>query len=285
MKRFGIYICVLLLGLGGLLMWWSRPANIEADFTPAPQGLTLIAHAGGGLDQGSYSNSQQAFDRSAQSGFTLIEADFNWTQNSDLVLARDWDIRHYRYFSSLQNLPEGLARLFPRQPKTAEDFMARSMHGGLTQMNLPALASWMDGRDGVRIITDIKGNNLEGLKIIADHFDNHGAAFIVQIYSLDQYEPAKALGFSDIIFTNYAARLPRKTVTDFAANNRLFAVTSPLGTVTETWASDLARSQTPLLTHTVNDPDIARRLSVMGISGIYTDYLMPARVPVSSGPQ
>ena len=284
MKRSWIYIGLLLIWLGGLLTLWSLPGMIQAPVYSAPQGMTLIAHAGGGLDQGSYSNSKQAFDRSAQSGFTLIEADFNWTQNSDLVLARDWDIRHYRYFSSLQSLPEGLARLFPRQPKTAQDFMARSMNGGLTQMNLPALASWMDGRDDVRIITDIKGNNLEGLKIIADHFDDHGAAFIVQIYSLDEYEPAKALGFTDIIFTNYAARLPRKTVTDFAANNRLYAVTAPLATVTETWASDLALSQTPLLTHTVNDPDIARRLSAMGISGIYTDFLLPARVPVSSAP-
>lgn len=279
MKRSWIYIGLLLLWLGGLLIWWSRPFSIKAPVYSAPQGMTLIAHAGGGLDQGSYTNSQQAFDRAAQSGFTLIEADFNWTQNGELVLARDWDIRHYRYFSSLQSLPEGLARLFPRRPKTAQDFMARSMRGGLTQMDLPALASWMDGRDGVRIITDIKGNNLEGLKIIADRFDDHGAVFIVQIYSLDQYEPAQALGFSDIIFTNYAARLPRKTVTDFAANNRLYAVTSPLGTVTETWASDLALSQTPLLTHTVNDPDIARHLAEMGVSGVYTDYLTPPRAP------
>ena len=282
MKRSWIYIGLLLLWLGGLLIWWSRPANIEVHFTPAPLGMTAIAHAGGGLDQGSYSNSRQAFDRSVQSGFTLIETDFNWTQNGELVLAHDWDIRHYRYFSLLQSLPEGLARLFPRQPKTAEDFMARSMNGGLTQMDLPALASWIDGRDGVRIITDIKGDNLKGLKMIADSFDDHGAVFIAQIYSLDQYESAQALGFTDIIFTNYAARLPRAAVTDFAADNRLYAVTAPLGTVTEAWAADLARSQTPLLTHTVNDPDFARRLSAMGISGIYTDYLMPARAAAAA---
>ena len=50
------------LGLAAYLFWPS--SRQTADYAPLT-GMSLIAHAGGGLAAGTYSNAQEALDQSA----------------------------------------------------------------------------------------------------------------------------------------------------------------------------------------------------------------------------
>ncbi len=62
------------------------PGRILVD-PSVPARRLLIAHAGGGLAEGTYSNSQEALDHSYAKGHRCFEIDLSWTTDAGLVLA------------------------------------------------------------------------------------------------------------------------------------------------------------------------------------------------------
>lgn len=98
--RVKLLLCVLLMALSGLVIVSSRGEDQHGqvfDFL-AYNDLGLIAHAGGGLEAGMYSNSLEALNRSARSGHSLIEVDFSATKSGELVLIHDWGRTYKQYF-------------------------------------------------------------------------------------------------------------------------------------------------------------------------------------------
>lgn len=50
-----------------------------------------VAHAGGGIYQKTYTNSYEALDYNAKSGFQYFELDFSFTKDNRLVCLHDWE--------------------------------------------------------------------------------------------------------------------------------------------------------------------------------------------------
>ncbi len=272
---------LFLTALAMAIVLFMRPRPI---YVPV-QGMTLIAHAGGGLPQGVYSNAREALDRSVENGFTLIELDFNWTTNGELVLIHDWGERYYQYFSLLSLLPPKLGDLWPQQAKSAEKFSSLTMNHGLTQMTLDNLIDWLDKNPNIKIITDVKNDNIKdekndnikALAMIKAKAGQHQGRFIVQIYAPAEYEQISNLGYQDIIFTAYRSPLNDGELVEFARQHHLFALTVPAGRASQALAASLATKGTPLYAHTLNTNAQAEALKNIGVTGLYTDYLLPAR--------
>lgn len=268
-------IFVLLLAwIGYVIVSKKEPAPTYI----AVENMVLIAHAGGGLPQGDYSNAREAFDLSAKNGFLYIEVDFNWATNGDLILIHDWGPRYYQYFSRFSAMPQALARRFPKQATTREDFLSKSMNHGLHQMDIPLLLEWLRAHPNVRIVTDVKNDNVKALRLIKDKAGHLQNRFIAQIYEPQEYERVTALGYTDIIFTTYRSPLSIDALISFAQTHKLFAMTVPQARASVKLANALEASQTPLFTHTINSTETAQGLREKGIDGLYTDYLYPSRL-------
>ncbi len=64
---------------------------------------------------------------------------------------------------------------------------------------------------------------------------------------------------------------------EFLGENKLFALTIPARRVTAKLVAAANRHSTPVFTHTLNTKKEATQMAKMGVTGLYTDYLVPAK--------
>ena len=93
LPHFGSTVGALVLALMSLFNLACRTPS-----KPLPSRPTLISHAGGGIETGTYSNAREAFDLHYQEGHRYFEADLSWTSDGRLVLVHDWDERFNEWF-------------------------------------------------------------------------------------------------------------------------------------------------------------------------------------------
>ena len=257
-------ICLLIFFVGSLLAfgyYMSGCRNGSGSHTPV-----LIAHAGGGFQGNTYTNSLEAFDYNYDRGHRLFEADFSWTTDGVLVLIHDWTRTFNQWFNA-----EGIP--------SAKQFKSIPMKHGMTQMSLEDLYLWLSKHEDASIVTDVKRNNYDALRLISATSGKRKAQFITQIYKLQEYTPVKNLGFADIILTLYRVNLSDEEIIGFAGNNKLFAVTMPLEKAMSTHLpKNLNEKGVSVFVHTINSPNLWEVLRQRGVSGIYTDFLSPTHL-------
>lgn len=272
--KFVIFILLMTVMALNTQRFWNPNYGQDYGVVHTPyHGLTLIAHAGGGLQQGRYSNSEQAILQSTSHGFTYIELDFSNTVNGDLVLLHDWEKRYRHYFG------------LKRPVLSAADYTSLEMKHGLTPIALQDLENHLMNFPKIRIVTDIKYNNVENLRKIAVFYPNIKSRFIPQIYDLKNFDLVQEMGFEDIIYTNYRAEISIDEMIAFAKTRPLFALTIPYETATPNILSRCADINLPVFVHRnkgstplrdLNSVSGADAIKARGIAGIYTDYLYPA---------
>ena len=235
----------------------------------------LIAHAGGGLPKGIYANSLQAMDLAVANGFKFIELDFSWTSDDALVAVHDWQDSFAAWFHlpPLQWLRHQLGR--PLAVPELATFKAMSMKHGQKQADLHNVMLWLQRHPDVHIVTDIKTENLKALAHIARTYPALIPQIIPEITKAGNYAHVVRLGWSDIIFATYRSNMTNAEIVRFVTDNPLFALAIPRRKIQNGRYLDFAGLDTPLLTHTVNDPAFAAQLRDSGFEGLYTEYLSP----------
>lgn len=184
-----------------------------ARYTPARQ--PLIAHAGGGLPEETYSNSLRAIDLAAAHGFDLIEIDF-------MVHDKQIRIQHDSHPPS--------------------------------ELTVPELVDWLGKHPHISIVTDFKSDdpnyldNLSGLKLLRPMLSNTQGQFIPQIYKPDELEAVRELGYAKPILTLYRTHEGREPIEAINALD-LRAVTMP---VERAYLAEKIKH--PVFLHTVNQP-------------------------------
>ncbi|MCB1584251.1 MAG: hypothetical protein KDI92_14415, partial [Xanthomonadales bacterium] len=118
----------------------------------------MIAHAGGGYNGVAYTNSIDAMDGSYQEEFRYMEIDFSWTSDGQLVCLHDWDKTFKKVFGYKTKQPLTLAH-FKQYVEEHPDFRV---------CTLASLAAWLSNKPDVKIITDIKYHNLEGIHLMLE---------------------------------------------------------------------------------------------------------------------
>lgn len=238
-----------------------RRTDTGAAGAPMPL-LDHVAHAGGGIGGRTYTNSLEALDYNYRKGFRLFEIDLEWTSDGQLVLVHAW--------SEETRFPRG-----GDGPVSLDDFLAAAKDSGLTRLDMDGLAGWMTGHPDAYVVTDVKRDNIAGLRLIWDSYPAIRNNIIPQIYFFTEYARARAIGYDAIILTLYAAGYPDGPVIAFAARHPLAAVTIPVQRGYSPLPVRLARAGIPVFVHTVNDLDALHGLRVYGARAVYTDFLSP----------
>lgn len=234
----------------------KEKASTHQSLEPQP----LVAHAGGAIYGFRYTNSLEALEKSYENGFKLIEVDFEWTTDNQIVAIHDWGPMVERLFMTE-------AKIF-----SLEEFKNTKAFQNLTLMELKALVEWLKNHPDVYIITDAKKRNIDFLKVISEIYPDIQKQIIPQIYYFTEYRPAKEMGYENIILTLYRLDNSDKEILNFVSMNPVFAVTMPIERGFSPLPSMLQDINVPTYIHTVNDLFTYEKLRDNGVFGIYTDY-------------
>lgn len=260
----GIAVFVLSVVAGICVYQSTRPWYQEAP---------PIAHALGGVDGISYTNSKDAFEYSIERGYRYLEADFCTTSDGHLVLRHDWGLE----------VPMGFeAGYVP----TLEEFTGNNICGKYTSLSALDLLALMDKHKDVYIITDSKDGAYDA---VVEHFtylvetakengyEDLLDRFIVQIYNDDMLHAVESVySFENYIYTLYQRGSEEiDQLIDFCRRNEIEVVTA-----FDFWwyerpefKEKMKNSGLVLYIHTVNDLEAARGLLEEGVTGIYTDFI------------
>ena len=275
-KKTVIITSILLILCLSILFTGCSHENNNNGFTSeldnVRSNLKYIIHAAGALScsdssgiEREYlgSNSMEGLEQCAAAGVKAIELDFNFTSDGKLVCIHDW---YKEYAEEIEN---GI-------PLSLDEFLSIKIYGCFTPIWIEDVASFLRCYPDIVIITDIKDENLLGLKLIAESYPDLLDRFVVQIYNESEYEPVRQLGFDYIIFTLY--RLEWNEKIDWLSLGR-FSDKHPLVGFTfseallnvDGYLDGMLDNGIPLYIHTVNE-DFDKYFA-KGISGIYTDYI------------
>lgn len=229
----------------------------------------MIAHAGGGIDNNTYTNSYEALNYNYKKGFKYFEIDFSFTKDFKLVCLHDWE----KDFTSA--FGKNISR-----PTTLEEFEKLNDKYQYTKCTLDGLNLWLEKHPNSFIITDVKDDNIRALNIIKETMKNKINRFIPQIYDPDNFNKIKELGFEQIIWTLYRYNGSNEDVIDsikeFYAN---VAITMPTYRLDKKLILDLKRLNVNTYTHTINDINTFNEFqSKFNIDNVYTDFLTPKKV-------
>ena len=230
-----------------------------------------IVHAGGKIPRSDgrvqvSSNSAEAVVNAYRAGERVLEIDFNWTSDGELVCIHDWSSR----FSS--QITEG-------KPLSLEEWKKVRLFVELTPLTLESLAGFLREHPDLYVVTDVKEGNVEAAGRIAQTCPDLLERFVIQIYADDEYDPVAALGFPNMIYTLYslpnAKKLDTRYWAEFAAEHPLAGYTYPVEFLdVEGYTQEMAKTGLPLFVHTVNGDEAIRRCYDMGITAVYTDDVL-----------
>ena len=211
------------------------------------------------------SNSREGLEECAKRGCRFIEMDFSFTSDGALVCLHNWS----HYYSD--DIVTGV-------PLSYEEFMATRIFRLFTPASLGDVVGFLEENEGVSIITYTKERNADVLRYIAERYPEMLDRFIPQIYSTEEYDAVRAMGFGRIILTLYGLPWEEKTDTDaisaFAMSHPLFGITFPKELCEiDGYVDGLLRAGTPLFVHTVNGGEEQSSFFDMGITAVYTDEI------------
>lgn len=222
-----------------------------------------IIHAGGEIDGYLGSNSLEALNSSYDKGYRFIEMDFVLSSDGKPVCIHNWS----QYYSNQLG----------SNPVSAEEFANVKIFNAYTSVTLDSLAAWLYEHGDAYIITDIKEDNLNVLRHIADEHPEIVKRIMPQIYQYDEYRYVRAMGYSNIILTLYCLPTYEEKANaafnaEFADKNGLFAVTADATLATPEFVNEFVSRGVALYVHTVNDKVEQQKYFDLGVTGIYTDY-------------
>ncbi|MFP4011507.1 MAG: endonuclease/exonuclease/phosphatase family protein [Spirochaetaceae bacterium] len=257
-------VSALVVALVGFSRSSQSAQTSQSSFDAEP-----IAHAGGAHAGATYTNSVEALRANAED-YRLFELDFEWTADDRLVGLHDWE-----------GVFERLYGFEPEGPLPYEELRGLDNRPGVTPVDVDDLAAFLAEHPDVRLVTDVKRDNLRALARIAERLEDHGRRVIPQIYHPDEAAEVLELGYERFIWTLYRFRGNRSPERVFFEartlverhGDALYAVAMPVPVVEDGTAERLAARGIRTYAHTINTCREYERLRELGVDGIYTDEL------------
>lgn len=217
--------------------------------------LRYITH-GGGTVEGSYTvtNSLEALQETDNWGNRVVELDFNWTTDDQLVCLHNWGY----------GLPE---------KSDLETFLNGKIYGALTPIGLEQVADWLRTHPDTRIVMDFKERTVEGLQLISKKYPELLEQFIPYVYHTWEYESIRGMGYENmILFLSKMSREEKdfEAMVEFAREKDLVGIAIYPYTEAEIIAPAM-EAGVPVLAYTVNDEQWMYTLVQQGVDGFVTD--------------
>lgn len=236
--------------LGLWALWRPDPKFAQFDYRQSVQtSPTIIAHAGGATDEGRYSNSLTALDRSYALGIRWFEVDLAMTTDRKVVLLHDWD-RAWRYWFGQS------------KPVTLAEFKAAKMRGGFKQATMDDLCRWIASKPDARVFLHMRR------EVAIEMAACNPRQTIAFVESQERADEAKRAGFALTAINAEKGNLSAKEISSLRTD---FAVM---------WDEEYSLAQMAqvakvrrVIVPTVNDPKEAAELKKSGVAGIMTDVL------------
>lgn len=239
-----------------------------------------IAHAAGGLEHVTLTNTKEAFETNYQKGYRVFEIDMCHTADGVLVAEHDW--RTFCIQTDEDFVDSDI------EPTVSYDtFIQTKKFGQYTTMDMYDLMEKMLKYKDVYIVTDVKtADREEVVRAIAQlvrRFKEEGHTdlldrIIVQLYTFEMLEPIREIhDFDHYIFTCYMAPPPQRlpeNVVPFCVQNNIPVITMYKEGLTDEMIETAKEKGVRVYTHTVNDAEEEENYVKQGVWGIYTDYLI-----------
>ena len=258
--------------------YWLNPVDLD-KYEPLSEGMaewlkedTLLAHAMGGIDKSTYTNSLEAFERAYENGFRVYEVDMVVTKEGEVVCSHE-------YLDENGEVIEYTA------------FMQEKIEGKYTPVDLRKLIDLMEAYPDVYIMTDIKWDNSMGssnedvITLVSALVEEANIRetkdilerMIIQIYNPKSYEIMKGIyPFQHYVYTLYHYASPiYEEILGFCLENNLPVVAMEESRVSKEIVEYFNQWNIDVLVYTINNEEKAKGLREFGVKGIYTDWLMP----------
>ena len=251
--------------------YYSADAEKNAyDYSWVNPSAPYIAHACGGIDGATYTNSREAFILNYELGQRVFEIDFNLSEDGVLIAAHDEN--HWRSLTGSD------------QPYTLENFNQLPLLGRYEPLTGSEVVELLAAYPDAYVVTDSKSTTKEEVMLAFSQLvhcakQTHPEVLeriIPQIYHEEMLPWISSVyPFRSVIFTLYQIHWTPEAILDFCMNSGVRFITMPLDQVNE----DVLRLWDTLgihvAVHTVNDKESVPALFDMGVDMIYTDFITP----------
>ncbi len=224
-----------------------------------------IAHAGGGINGKTYTNSYEALDYNHGRGFLFFELDFVFTHDKKIICLHDWG----KNFKSIFGV-------YAQRRFTLQEFKDfQELIPCYKNCTLDGLAEWMKKNPSTYIITDIKEHNIQALEAILKTLPNAKQRVIPQIYNPHNFTKVKDMGYEQVIWTLYRFGGNNDSVLKWVDTFRgKFAVTMPKERAKSDLPQKLKQRNIPSYVHTINTVEEAKfYMDKCEVTNVYTDFL------------
>ena len=232
----------------------------------------IIAHAGGGIDGETYTNSLEAIQLHYQNGTRIFEIDFMFTNDNEIVAVHYWE-----------DIGEDFSS---RNKPTLNEFKMNKIREIYTPLCLEQLLYLMrDEYTDILLVIDTKESNIKqfyaNLISQANEVDIQLLNRIIpQIYNfttLDYLKERSNNGFRHYILTLYKITAKPADVIEYLSKKEdiKYLVMTPnrYSHFNQEQINELKRLQIQVYLHTINNIDTALTYTDGYVKGVYSDYI------------
>lgn len=234
-----------------------------------------IAHALGGINGNTYTNSKEAMEKSYNRGLRVMEADMSLSSDGRLILLHSTEI---------ENLSKlGLPYSWNKKMPTEEEFLKQKILGRYHTLSFEQVCNYMSKHKDMYLVVDLKKNDIKEVEKcykelvrVAKKVDKSVLNRIIpQIYYEEMYKPIMNIyDFKSMIFTTYRLEeIEVKKIVDFSYEHGIKVVAVNRANFSRELTNNLIDRGIGLYMFTYNDPDKVNLLRNKYVSGFYTDFL------------
>lgn len=229
-----------------------------------------IAHALGGIDKHTYTNSREAFIVNYKKGYRIFEVDLIFTSDRILVCKHDWN--------DYEKIP------------TKKRFLDNKILDKYTPLTFRQLLNLIERYPDVYIVTDTKSFNYEDvnttfsyIKSISESVNEELLKRIIpQVYMEHMVSRIEEIHpFNSYIYTLYRSHSSNERILDFGRENGIKVITLPANKVGDRFDNSFfvnaERQENYIFVHTINKLEDVKRLNEIGVYGFYTDFILGDR--------
>lgn len=222
---------------------------------PRLDGSRYIIHAGGAYGEMTVTNSLEALNATYDNGDRVVEIDFAWTTDGELVCSHGWGGPLIEQCS-------------------LEEFKNHKIKGSLTPMALHDLAVWMRAHPDMILVPDIPLDSADGLRIIWERYPDLLPQIYPYVYHLEDYEEIMEMGYQNPILIFYQMRNAEKSdpesMISFARENGMMGVA--VSGEELNIGAEAQKYGLPIWIWTVDSEEEMRRYAASGYNAYVTNY-------------